>query len=208
MKELRTLVISDTHNQHFKLNIDEKDIDLIIHCGDFDNLDNFINWYGNLNIKYKVLIAGNHDYEVKTRKNDFLFLCNQLDIIYLEDSSVVIEGIKFHGTPWTPYCGGFNFMKDDFELEEKFDIIEEDVEVLISHGPPFKILDKNDSNIHCGSQTLKYKLYQLKKLRYLFCGHIHNSNGYIKFKSINCFNCSSIVNGDIKTPLNVNIKIK
>jgi len=62
--------ISDTHGYHELLAIPE-DIDIIIHSGDFSNrFDvykneqealNFLHWYGNLKIKHKVLIAGNHD---------------------------------------------------------------------------------------------------------------------------------------------------
>ena len=63
-------VISDTHGFHNQVFIQDN-VDCVIHCGDSTNYyyikDNeiefydFIKWYSTINVKHKVLIAGNHD---------------------------------------------------------------------------------------------------------------------------------------------------
>lgn len=209
----KVAVISDTHTFHNEITIDD-DTDILIHCGDFaeNSLDDFIDWFGSQKARYKILIAGNHDYLVKLRHEDFIFACNQYDIIYLEDSSIVLHGYKFYGTPWTPSYGGFHFMMDDLELAEIYEKIDEDTEILISHGPPFKILDKNDYNkrsgVHCGSKTLRERMKELKKLKYFFCGHIHESRGFRKYLNINCYNCANIHYLGSEPPQYVYIKKK
>lgn len=70
---MTTWFISDTHMQHPFL-IVPKDIDCVIHAGDSTNFyelyknqlefENFINWFSNLPVKNKILIAGNHIYLV------------------------------------------------------------------------------------------------------------------------------------------------
>jgi len=73
---VKILHLSDTHCQQNKINI-PSDIDIIIHSGDFsnkkDSLRNekealaFIDWFSSLDIKYKVLVAGNHDTSIQAR---------------------------------------------------------------------------------------------------------------------------------------------
>jgi predicted phosphodiesterase len=66
---LRFLCISDTHNFHDRLSLppSEVGVDVLLHGGDFSNVgekadvDAFTKWIRALPIKYKVMIAGNHD---------------------------------------------------------------------------------------------------------------------------------------------------
>ncbi len=68
--------ISDTHTQHMDgwLNkeleqiLEEYPESVLVHCGDISSrgrqqeVENFVEWYGSLGFKYKLLIAGNHDF--------------------------------------------------------------------------------------------------------------------------------------------------
>ena len=73
---MKILHISDTHTNHDKLNI-PSDIDLIIHSGDFSSRKDternekeciaFIDWFSSLDIRHKVLVAGNHDTSIQAR---------------------------------------------------------------------------------------------------------------------------------------------
>lgn len=66
---MKCWIVSDTHALHNELKI-PKDIDTIIHCGDSTNYKDwlrneqefrpFLEWFNNLEIKNKILIAGNH----------------------------------------------------------------------------------------------------------------------------------------------------
>ena len=188
---MKAIVISDTHSRERKINAFRSlpdDVDMVIHCGDFSHsqktFDEFLRWYSNLDIKYKILIAGNHDEIVKEMgRDEMMQICGILDIIYLQDSSITIEGLKFHGSPWSPMFGGWPFMMDDFELDQHWQKIPDDTNILITHGPAYgrcdEVFQDGIHDNHVGSRTLEMKIRELKELKYHFVGHIHDSCGEI-----------------------------
>jgi Icc-related predicted phosphoesterase len=208
---MKTILISDTHNRHKKLTIPNGD--LIIHAGDFSNTEDqiepFLNWFAELPHQYKILIAGNHDYELEDPlyREQFKQKCHLLDINFLHDSSITIEGIKFHGSPWSTPFGNYPFMTDDLNLQTKaWDLIPEDTNVLITHGPAKHMGDEvyqktaQNHDGHVGSYTLKMNLNKLKKLTHHFYGHIHESYGVHQKKPFLSANGSSF--NFFKTELN------
>ncbi len=100
-------------------------------------------------------MAGNHDFAFeRTPEKARSLLTN---CIYLEDSSVVIEGVTFYGSPWQPRFHDWAFNLDrGAQIKEKWDLIPSypAVDVLITHGPPFGILDKNYEDLQCGCMDL------------------------------------------------------
>ena len=140
---MKILAISDTHGFHEQLKIPE-DIDVIIHGGDFSNYRDvarntnecslFLNWYESLNIAHKIVIAGNHDTAIQAKAinpRDFKSLT------YLEHEHHTINNIKFFGSPYTPSFGiGWAFNKDRSKLQAYWNEIEDDTDVIITHGPP------------------------------------------------------------------------
>lgn len=178
--------ISDTHTYHDLLKI-PSGIDMIIHSGDCSNprdpynneseVRDFIDWYKELKIKYKIYVAGNHDTSIEKKlvtKKDF----EDAGIIYLENESVTIEGINIFGSPHTPNFGNWAFMKDRVKLEKFWRIaIPDNIDILITHGPPKGILDKSYSREYkmedCGDKSLFNRVLDIKPSFHLF-GHIHN----------------------------------
>lgn len=63
---MKIIALSDTHGRHLGLNVPDGDI--VVHCGDLCSHGNmadtnsFINWFGALPHRYKIFIAGNHDW--------------------------------------------------------------------------------------------------------------------------------------------------
>jgi predicted phosphodiesterase len=101
------IIISDTHNKHKLIpskyidNVDGE-FDMIIHAGDISSTGSkneirvFFNWYSKLPYKYIILIAGNHDFSLKKHLNMKLkLLAEYPTVIYLNDSGVEIDGLKF-----------------------------------------------------------------------------------------------------------------
>jgi len=184
--------ISDTHGFHKLLQIPEG-IDMVIHSGDCSNprdpynnepeVRRFIDWFGDLPIKHKIFVAGNHDTSIEkglVTKDDF----DQNCIHYLENTSVEIEGLKIFGSPLTPTFGyGWSFNKDRNKLEKMWrKAIDEDVDIVIVHGPPRGMLDLSYDRKNliesCGDKSLMNKVKEVEPKLMLF-GHIHNCDDII-----------------------------
>lgn len=185
------LHISDTHTYHDLLKI-PSGIDMIIHSGDCSNprdpynneseVREFIDWYKEIPVKYKIYVAGNHDTSIEkgfVTKKDF----EDAGITYLENESVVIEGIKIFGSPHTPNFGNWAFMKERTKLERFWRLaIDEDVDIVVTHGPPKGILDKSydrENNMEaCGDKSLLNRILEVQPTYSLF-GHIHNTKDIV-----------------------------
>lgn len=185
------LHISDTHTYHDLLKI-PSGIDMIIHSGDCSNprdpynnepeVRDFIDWYKEIPVKYKIYVAGNHDTSIEkglVTKKDF----EDAGITYLENESVVIEGIKIFGSPHTPNFGNWAFMKERTKLERFWRLaIDEDVNIVVTHGPPKGILDKSydqRNNMEaCGDKSLLNRILEVQPTYSLF-GHIHNTKDIV-----------------------------
>jgi len=191
MKEkLKIWHISDTHAHHHLLEIPEN-IDMVIHSGDSTNyfdyfhnqpeFERFIEWFSQLPIKHKILIAGNHDAWAMKKYN--IDKVKSLEIIYLEHEYCDIQGQLIFGSPYTPTFGNWYFMKDRNKLHKYWEVLDTGIDILITHGPPKFILDLSHNINHeleyCGDLSLFKKVIEVEPQYHLF-GHIHNSE--------NCYN--------------------
>jgi len=211
---MKIQVISDTHGRHKDIRID-KNIDCIIHAGDSTNyrelflnqleFDDFLEWFSALNVKHKIIIAGNHDrWSLKKYNIDKL---KDLGIIYLEHEYCDIDGIMFFGSPYTPTFGNWFHMKQRYNLDEYWKMIDDNsVDVLITHGPPQGILDGNIEGRgyyeQCGDIALLKNVFRIKPKYHVF-GHIHDSkkcynNGIFIRNNINFINASCVTDGKIE----------
>ncbi len=173
--------------------------DLLIVAGDLTARDtkqeygHFTDWYLSQKYTKRILIAGNHDNKIQN--GEYYFQHEWLG--YLRDSGTKFEGLKVWGSPWTktfsgmnPHCKAFTVDTEE-ELKKKWDLIPEDTDILITHGPPHGVLDENINNINCGSKSLLFKATSLKNLRLFVFGHIHEGYDIIypdelkKFSKIN-----------------------
>lgn len=198
---MKIVLISDSHGLHgFYKKLPEAD--MIIHSGDVsmrgtkNQVLDFLTWYSSLPYRYKIFIAGNHDFLFE---DDAEFIKNNMpeNLIYLENSGICIENIQFYGTPITPFFHNWAFNRFRGEQIKKYwDAIPENVEFLISHGPPYNILDKvnnfynPEQNVGC--RDLKNMLFKLKHLKVMQFGHIHEAYGHIQINGIDFFNASSV----------------
>jgi calcineurin-like phosphoesterase family protein len=204
----KIVCISDTHNFH--RDVDVPDGDILIHAGDFTltgsigEVIEFNDWLGTLDHPYKIIVAGNHDRCLG--ESGILGLKIFTNGIYLERSGLDIDGIKFWGAPMTPAFNGMRggltfYTNSKNEAKRVWRGMPKKTDVLITHGPPFGILDEvieypyHDYKVirHCGDGMLASKVIANKPKYHIF-GHIHE--GYGRFtadygtKFINC----SVVN--------------
>lgn len=182
---MRILHISDTHGEHHQLS-DMPGADVIVHSGDIsfagseDEAFDFIQWFSSLPYTYKVFIAGNHDNCLHEANIEGL----PENCFYLYNSSVVIDGLKFHGMPL--------FMEDIISgnYDESFQKIPDDTDILMTHQPPYGILD-NSANIHYGDRDLLQTVMDIRPRYHLF-GHIHDAYGMEKEKDTLFANASIV----------------
>ena len=138
---MKLVCTSDTHGFHHRLKLPPGDV--LIHAGDFCSrgdeweAKNFAVWLHDQNYKHKIVISGNHD-RIMEKDPQFGELLFGGVAHYLLDSSVVIDGIKFYGSPWQPAFNNwaFNIPRDSDEIAAKWNLIPDDTDVLITHGPP------------------------------------------------------------------------
>lgn len=178
---LRVVAISDTHGRHRKLDVPEGD--LLVHAGDMGagrdwaELEDFNHWLGLLPHRHKVLVAGNHDFWFERFPEQAQSTIT--NATYLQDQSFEVEGFKIYGSPWQPKFGGWAFNLPRGEtLAKVWAQIPEDVDLLVTHGPPHGILDRSVHGHLCGCESLATRLTQIQPQRHVF-GHIHEAYGEI-----------------------------
>lgn len=177
-------MMSDTHGKHDEIyRVPEGDV--LIHAGDVSNVGKpseikaFAEWFQSQPHKYKCWVGGNHDWGLQhflEYGNEFMVRDMSSSAYYLRDSDVTLDGVKFYGSPWQPtFCDwAFNLPRGRW-LAEKWDMIPVDTDVLITHGPPYGILDKVGQE-HVGCADLRTRVDFIKPKIHCF-GHIHCAAG-------------------------------
>ena len=193
---LKIIAISDTHGQHDKLAL--PDGDLLIHAGDISNkgedfeIKQFLMWFSKQPFKDKIFIAGNHDFFFERCSVAEIEEIMPNGIIYLKDSGVEISGIKFWGSPVTPWFMNWAFnRRRGHEIARHWDLIPNDTDILITHGPMFRRLDKNKEGQHVGCKDLFLRSQALNLKAHVF-GHIHQDYGTIERQSVKFLNASVV----------------
>ncbi|MBK9152704.1 MAG: metallophosphatase domain-containing protein [Chloracidobacterium sp.] len=180
--------ISDTHNFHEQIVVPDGDV--LMHSGDATvkgtdiEVIEFLRWFSQLPHKRKIFVPGNHDWLFETDTRHARLLLADSNIIYLQDSSVEIDGLKIYGSPWQPrfFEWAFNLNRGP-ELAEKWKLIPEDIDILITHGPPFGILDlvpRKGWDENTGCEELRKRVEQIAefgRLKLHVFGHIHCGHG-------------------------------
>lgn len=191
---MRIVCISDTHLAHMRSPIPLPDGDVLIHAGDATfrgtNMEimEFSSWFDAQPHTHKIFVAGNHD--VGFEKNEASALAVFYGGIYLKDSGVEIDGIKFWGSPWQPefYDWAFNLPRGK-PLRDKWALIPEGTDVLVTHGPPQMILDKTPRGEAVGCRDLMDRVLTVKPRLHVF-GHVHGSYGRTVFHDTTFVNAS------------------
>jgi Icc-related predicted phosphoesterase len=195
---MKLCIISDTHNKQKRLS-KLPDADVIIHCGDFTSIGqaheirDFMQWYSKLSqYKYKLIIAGNHDWLFERSRILALEKVPE-NVMYLEDSGVEIEGIKFYGSPVQPPFMNWAFNRPESKLAEHWQAIPDDTDVLITHCPPHSIFDWSVyDNIHTGSPSLYFEVVNRIKPKVHCFGHIHSGHGIKVIENTTFINASNL----------------
>ncbi len=181
-RRIRLVLVSDTHDLHRKVEVPVGDF--YLHAGDIsmqgrlDDIRRFDAYLATLPHRHKIVIAGNHDFCFERQPEEARALIR--NAVYLQDEATTLEGVKFYGSPWQPWFfdWAFNLPRGE-PLREKWQLIPEDVDVLITHGPPQGILDRTDRGEHAGCEELARRVREVRPRLHVF-GHIHEAYGMLR----------------------------
>ena len=185
---MRLVIISDTHSYHRKVVIPDGDV--LIHCGDvtwrgeLPIVEDFADWLKALPIKHKVVIYGNHEigFQHGYKRAQAIQLIKDSGAHYLEDSGITIDGVNFYGSPASPFFHNWewNYQRGK-DIAAVWSKIPTDTNVLITHGPPYMILDEAPRGVgsheNVGCQDLLNRIMELPDLKVHAFGHIHHGYG-------------------------------
>lgn len=208
---MRIVLISDTHGLHRRLLKLPKG-DVIIHAGDVTNVGRpeqaaeFINWFGSLDYKHKIFIAGNHDFVFQNTADEKVRSLLPEGMAYLNDSIVDIDGFKIWGSPITPTFLNWAFMRGrGDQIRKHWDAIPEGVDMILTHGPAYGILDECADG-HVGCEDLLARIREVKP-KYHVGGHIHEGYGQADVDGVNYIN-PSVLNENysmVNKPILINV---
>jgi len=186
--------ISDTHTRHREIELPGGDV--LIHSGDImsapdpSQLSDFLVWLDEQAYTTKIFIAGNHDHLFEKEPELAEKIIKMFpSVIYLQDSEVAIDGIKFYGAPWIPTNRSgkaFSYMRDEYDIAKShWEKIPTDTDVLITHGPAYNKLDrimkpirKDQTQLNLGCPQLAERIKTINPQLHI-CGHIHSSQGIL-----------------------------
>ena len=186
-----------------------------MHSGDFTSTgtqaecQKFHDFVASLPHVHKIIIAGNHDitldqaYYTASGQERFhgrspqdhnacrRILTDSKDLIYLEDNGITIQGLNFWGSPWQPeFCDwAFNRTRGP-SIKEKWDLIPEGVDILITHGPPYQQGDQCEDGFQAGCVDLLEAIDRINPLAHIF-GHIHEAYGVTMRNTTTFINAST-----------------
>jgi Icc-related predicted phosphoesterase len=191
---LRLVLISDTHQLH--RDVDVPDGNILIHAGDFTlfsesmgEVADFNEWLGSLPHRHKIVVPGNHESFLEADPSRRSLLSNATVLI---DEGIEIDGLRIWGTPVTPMQNGAFALSSAKARKRLYDQIPDDIDVLISHGPPFGILDSEPKfGLQEGCHELLEAVLRVHPKLHVF-GHIHGAHGVSQTEHTTFVNASRL----------------
>lgn len=201
---MKVTAISDLHGNLIEI----EPCDTLLICGDISPVDiqrdyiQMTNWFFNdfyewiyfLPCDYVILTPGNHDFWFeKFMKASNMYLWDKLAILIHDIAKITTEDGKEYTIFGTPYCKDFGrwaFMPGNNKLEELYNEIPENIDILICHDSPAigevgyihydePINDNGDTKVFAANNYLANTILK-KKPKYVLSGHIHSGDHELK----------------------------
>lgn len=214
---MKITFISDVHCKFNKLIIPKSDI--LISCGDYSFLGephevkNFHKWLNKQDATHLISVQGNHEKGVEKNfqlsKQTAEEVCPRVH--FIDEGLVEIEGFKIWCSAITPFFCNWAWNRyRGKEIKKHWDKIPLDVDFLITHGPPYGILDTVSTHYpvaSLGCEELANKIKELKNLKIHSFGHIHDSYGVVDKEGVKFINASICTEQykPINTPISIEL---
>jgi Icc-related predicted phosphoesterase len=177
---VRIVLISDTHNQLGDITVPDGDV--LVHAGDATfrghrgEVERFGKQMRALPHHHKVFIAGNHDLSFQDEPQHARDWLGD-GIVYLQDSSVRIDGVSIYGSPWQPeFCNWAFNLPRGVALANKWSLVPTGIDILVTHGPPAGIGDMTPRGEAVGCADLLAAIERTQPKIHVY-GHIHEGYG-------------------------------
>ncbi len=193
---MQLVCLSDTHGRHRAAQVPDGDV--LIHVGDISNgsmeeVRDFLAWFAQQPHPHKIFLAGNMDYPLSRQKEEVLNLLAP-EMHYLENDSLELGGKLFWGSPFVPqFVGVFNLPRGE-PLRRIWANIPDEVDILLTHTPPYGTLDRTSRGSRVGCEALAARLEDLSPAVHLF-GHVHESYGMLETNGTIYANVSFLAGG-------------
>jgi Icc-related predicted phosphoesterase len=202
---LRLVLLSDTHQLH-RGEVEVPDGDILIHAGDFTMFSKSMNaivdfnqWLGELPHRC-VVVPGNHEFFLEIDPSRRSLISNATVLI---NEGIEIQGLRIWGSPVTPLYGGAFGVSSAEDRRRLYARIPENTDVLITHGPPYGVLDSEaNSGLHSGCRELFDAVMRVRPKLHVF-GHVHGAYGTFQTEHTTFVNAALLgIHGGLdKSPL-------
>ncbi|HET8809098.1 MAG TPA: metallophosphatase domain-containing protein [Flavobacteriaceae bacterium] len=188
---MEIICISDTHNNHQKLLVPNGDV--LVHAGDVTErgtereVRDFLKWFSDQPHRHKIFIAGNHDFFLEKKSSSQIAKILPENVHYLSETQLELSGVLFWGSPITPGTKNWAFSERRFY---RWKNIPPNTDILITHTPPYGILDVSNTKKALGSKALLKRILSLKPKYHIF-GHMHENYGKVKRRETVFVNAST-----------------
>jgi Icc-related predicted phosphoesterase len=177
------VLFGDTHELHREVEVPAGDI--LICVGDFtmfsknlSAIEDFNEWLGELPHRHKIVVPGNHEFFLESNPERRSLLDNANVLI---DEGIEIEGLNIYGSPTTPLLGTAFGMSSPNDRARHWSKVPDDTHVLVTHGPPFGILDLSPGQAErMGDPELRNRVRELPSLKLHAFGHVHGAHGAVE----------------------------
>lgn len=177
---MKVVALADTHGRHREVEVPPGDVLLVAGdltgYGSLRDLVDFNRWVAALPHEHKLVTAGNHDSCLLDAYGRSLVTGAMLCI----DEEVVLGGTSFYLSPSARRWGQPAFtVGSGAEAEAKWGMIPPGVDVLVTHGPPYGVLDIDEEvtgDVPQGCPVLR-DWVEKHRPRYHVFGHIHKRGG-------------------------------
>jgi Icc-related predicted phosphoesterase len=152
-------------------------------------IEDFNDWPGELPHRHKIIVPGNHEFFLEADPCERSLLSNATVLI---NEGINVHGLRIWGTPITPMHGGAFGLSSATDRERVYALVPQDTDVLISHGPPFGILDTAPvSGLPQGCRELLDTVMRVSPKLHVF-GHIHGAYGIFQTQQTTFVNAARL----------------